>query len=948
MDVAMLDAVGPPQKVPTPISPVSQGSPPDGGHERRMQQGLSKRLTALQEEIIADYQQIVSEREAELQEQIRQLLHEIRCQHSSYNSSEHSLPPPTRLTFWRNVSGGAQMSSEEKPAMEQNGQVKKFFLEPGRSPSNLAIHREKKFCLADDSGLMPDRYVIAPNSRFRVVHELSSVLALAYDAVMTPLIAAWAVRGFAYEVMSMLTLVFWTFDMLLNFFTGYYANGEVVLQQRVIAGNYLRSWFTADLLINGVDLGTLAVDLYFQDHPEHVASYWRAAPLLMRASRLMKVSKLLRIVVFFQRLHERAPGPVASRLAFMGLGTKLASTLLWLNHVICCIWYFIGTREDMSDTGYTWLDISLRSGDMTYREVGPFYQYLTSLHWAFTQMTPGSMSVVPQNSLERFFNVWCLLVGLFVGALLISQLSARMVKMHVENQEQIVRMSKLHTYLKENAVAWTLRTRVQHQILERLQLQKRLTTQDVPLLDLLAPSLRRDLCFSSFAHLLMNHTLFHAWGVADRNLLEDLCYNAVELVILSKDDDLFTPQTPADKVFNVLKGTLRYEKTLLLSHSKPTVDDDLACVDIIEAGSWISEVSLWLEWSYSGTMTGVEQCELLALNVPATLELLQKRPKVKALNHHYALALQRVAVETSTAYDQPDIQPDMESLLMALPLQWRLQVMEPLVYSHHNPRNSSVLSWARLPGNSMDPLIDELRDGKCILLLQNARLERTVPLVVLNVRRRGGADFLIQLAKGVGGKLQVSPQLPGSKLRAGEGPEAAKDRLLQKLFPGLLDKVHVNRTGSFDEVRESATYKILSKYSIYRFEGTFRMPSDYHYKAAKPAGPASSLGSSAFAESTTHCSCDTHAYSPIARLKRSFYRRRTSGLEEASALAVLEQTEPFLMMSDQGEQNLYAWISEPDFNSLKLPKGQEALRNWLHAKDGQFMVLDEDGWHMAI
>ena len=52
-----------------------------------------------------------------------------------------------------------------------------------------------------------------------------------------------------------------------------------------------------------------------------------------------------------------------------------------------------------------------------------------------TQMTPGSMAVVPQNSYERSWNVVCLVIGLFVSALLISQLSARMVSVSMMNQD---------------------------------------------------------------------------------------------------------------------------------------------------------------------------------------------------------------------------------------------------------------------------------------------------------------------------------------------------------------------------------------------------------------------------------------------------------------------------------------------------------------------------------
>ena len=44
----------------------------------------------------------------------------------------------------------------------------------------------------------------------------------------------------------------------------------------------------------------------------------------------------------------------------------------------------------------------------------------------------GSMEVTPMNSIERLFNVACLIVGLLVSALLISRLSAQLIQMQVD------------------------------------------------------------------------------------------------------------------------------------------------------------------------------------------------------------------------------------------------------------------------------------------------------------------------------------------------------------------------------------------------------------------------------------------------------------------------------------------------------------------------------------
>merc|ERR1712196_568715 len=80
--------------------------------------------------------------------------------------------------------------------------------------------------------------------------------------------------------------------------------------------------------------------------------------------------------------------------------------IFWLTHVVACLFYTLGKGQENSDTNLTWL-----SNDH-YRTSGASYAYWTALHWSVTQITPGSMEVVPKSSGERAFNVVVLFAGL--------------------------------------------------------------------------------------------------------------------------------------------------------------------------------------------------------------------------------------------------------------------------------------------------------------------------------------------------------------------------------------------------------------------------------------------------------------------------------------------------------------------------------------------------------
>merc|ERR1719159_1675251 len=70
--------------------------------------------------------------------------------------------------------------------------------------------------------------------------------------------------------------------------------------------------------------------------------------------------------------------------------------LLVINHIICCIWFWIA---DTIADGDTWIKV------FNFDQANWAYQYWTSFHWSITQFTPASMHVQPQNLLERCFAV---------------------------------------------------------------------------------------------------------------------------------------------------------------------------------------------------------------------------------------------------------------------------------------------------------------------------------------------------------------------------------------------------------------------------------------------------------------------------------------------------------------------------------------------------------------
>merc|ERR1712099_113757 len=84
---------------------------------------------------------------------------------------------------------------------------------------------------------------------------MGSVLILLYDLFVLPLsVFGFSQQVFA-EVMAALTSVFWSVDIVLNFFVGYHLpDGCTEMRPRRIACRYLRTWFGVDVLLVSIDI----------------------------------------------------------------------------------------------------------------------------------------------------------------------------------------------------------------------------------------------------------------------------------------------------------------------------------------------------------------------------------------------------------------------------------------------------------------------------------------------------------------------------------------------------------------------------------------------------------------------------------------------------------------------------------------------------------------------
>lgn len=137
--------------------------------------------------------------------------------------------------------------------------------------------------------------MINPHSTFRRNWDVIQLILLVYVATIVPWricfsrdVALWS-SMFFFELFIDL---FFIVDIMLNFRTAVItSNGDVLVDAKVVAKNYLRSWFFLDLL-SCMPFGYVQ---YFQD-PDTSTNSAQASVRLLRVLRLVKLLRLTRVI----------------------------------------------------------------------------------------------------------------------------------------------------------------------------------------------------------------------------------------------------------------------------------------------------------------------------------------------------------------------------------------------------------------------------------------------------------------------------------------------------------------------------------------------------------------------------------------------------------------------------------------------------------------------------
>lgn len=502
------------------------------------------------------------------------------------------------------------------------------------------------------------RLVVRPNSRFAIAWDVVSMILLTVDILLSPMV----VFGVdALEIIPSFTLfgaLFWTIDLILNCFSGYYYHGVLELRPRKIFSRYIRREFILDvaLVVNDWLFVMAGASTSFS----RMLRFSKSA----RIVRLVRIIRLLRVIKLFSVWYAFK---TVLRSQLLILSTKILrniSIIVMLNHFVACSWYSVA-KYSRDQWGYEdWTSVLPPDKDVM-PEPSIFYAYTTALHWALTQFTPASMEVHPLNPVERVFTIAVMLFSLLIFSSVVASMTATLTQTLNSNAEHVHQSALLQRFIEKHRVSVDLSSRIWGYInRERQRVEGRpVLESQVPLLKVLPEFIKQDLHTEVYRNVMDTHPLFAELAFMDVKGMMLVSHTAMLDEMYTAGSHVWQDGDRATKMYFVLRGDMHLfsvgtQSQRWGSMRKSTLFSDCGANDIL------CEHALWLWWCFEGSLCCITDVEVFTLDAAEFSSIMHEGPALQFLFKYAQLFRAQAEKSMSFVTDSMDCQEMVNSVVV--------------------------------------------------------------------------------------------------------------------------------------------------------------------------------------------------------------------------------------------------------------------------------------------
>jgi len=460
--------------------------------------------------------------------------------------------------------------------------------------------------------------VISPNSNFRLGWDLCGLGLITFDLFEIPFNQAFLPPPTVFSlVMDKIAQLFWTGDLIQGFFLGYYEKGRYIANNRQVILHYLRTWFLIDILVVGPEWVVLLAGS-FSSHEGEQVNLWAK---IFKGARAIRVLRLLRLLKL-QRIINLLYDLIESEWTFIVLNlAKLLIFVLVLNHVIACVWFWIG-RLTMESDQENWIEAGSVNGTSLA------YSYTTSLHWSLTQFTPASMDISARNTSERIFSIIVLFFALVTFSSIVASITGSTTCLRNMKTDEMKQFWLLRRYLRQRNVSNELSNRIFKFLEHQLKIQSRLVQKEnIKILTSLSEALQNEMTHQMHSPHLLKHPFFHHLNTHIKALMHRLCRYVIKPQSYAEKETIFSWGDSAKRMYFIKSGRLQYTTVTVEGTKK----------EALEQKDWISEAVLWTDWRHQGDLTAETASDLIAVDPARFVEEMGVHPRPWYFAKEYAM-----------------------------------------------------------------------------------------------------------------------------------------------------------------------------------------------------------------------------------------------------------------------------------------------------------------------
>jgi len=309
---------------------------------------------------------------------------------------------------------------------------------------------------------------------------------------------------------------------------------------------------------------------------------------------------------------------------------------------------------------------------------------------------------------EKIFTCFCSMFTLMFMSMFISTLTTKMMQLNQIREEHKGCMRLLNRYLDTHKTTWQTAYLARHH-LDKAMLNKALLKDEVEILELLPKHILSQVLHEVRMPVLRTLALF---AQIDENFKQArvnpaaraICKDAVRVTSAQRTEILFERNEPCKQMLFIQAGSMEYSEYVgikkhvtrmaqedsrdgrsLRATLRKSVSNTVITVSSkersdslfdesnsflgqgVEAGGWVSEAALWLEWKHSGSFVAVQDSILLAVEAQLFAGTVVDHPDVLQFVQLYAQCYFSAVVEVEKPTDVMDLKIDLASIIATGP-----------------------------------------------------------------------------------------------------------------------------------------------------------------------------------------------------------------------------------------------------------------------------------------